>query len=84
MFWRKLIFVFGLFQLLAALSVSIGAMTVGFNQAYTSTAIVSMNDANSTNYLPVSEEQVSKIFLGILFKKQPNRYPISSRKVQEN
>lgn len=75
LFCREIYIVFGLFQLLAALSVSIGAMTVGFNQAYTSTAIVSMNDTKSDNYLPVSEEQVSKIFLGMLFKNNLTDIP---------
>ncbi|XP_014087057.2 facilitated trehalose transporter Tret1 isoform X1 [Bactrocera oleae] len=37
-------------QLLAALSVSMGSLVVGFSSAYTSPALVSMTDRNSTDF----------------------------------
>lgn len=56
-------------QILAALSVSIGSMVVGFSSAYTSPALVSMTD-NSTTPFEVTEQEVSScnhqsVFSGI-------------------
>lgn len=45
-------------QILAALSVSIGSMVVGFSSAYTSPALVSMTD-NTTTPFEVTEQEVS-------------------------
>lgn len=44
-------------QVLAALSVSMGSMVVGFSSAYTSPALVSMRDRNQTNF-DVSDQEV--------------------------
>lgn len=39
-----------IFQILAALSVSLGSLVVGFSSAYTSPALVSMENRNVTNF----------------------------------
>lgn len=46
-------------QVLAAISVSLGSMVVGYSQGYTSPALVSMNATDST--LTVSTQEVSLI-----------------------
>lgn len=45
-------------QILAALSVSLGSLVVGFSSAYTSPALVSMSDYNQTGF-EVSKQQAS-------------------------
>ena len=45
-----------IFQLIAAISVSIGSMVIGFNAAYTATALTSMSRENSTLNLTESEK----------------------------
>lgn len=55
----KLLINFFNHQILAALSVSIGSMVVGFASAYTSPALVSMTD-NTTTPFEVTEQEVSK------------------------
>ncbi|EAT32796.1 AAEL014972-PA [Aedes aegypti] len=47
-------------QVLAALSVSLGSMVVGFSSAYTSPALVSMKDRNITSF-EVTDQSVSSI-----------------------
>ena len=49
---------FCLFQILAAIAVSMGSMVVGFSSAYTSPALVSMRDPNITSF-EVTEQEVS-------------------------
>lgn len=45
-------------KVLAALSVSLGSMVVGFSSAYTSPALVSMKDRNITSF-EVTDQSVS-------------------------
>lgn len=47
-------------KVLAALSVSLGSMVVGFSSAYTSPALVSMKDRNITSF-EVTDQSVSSI-----------------------
>lgn len=49
-------------QVLAALSVSMGSMVVGFASAYTSPALVSMTNSNLTSF-EISKQEVSISFL---------------------
>lgn len=45
-------------QIMAALAVSLGSMTVGFSSGYTSPALPSMKDRNITDF-PVTDSEVS-------------------------
>lgn len=56
-FSEKKTIIFLKFQVLAALSVSLGSMVVGFSSAYTSPALVSMQDRNITSF-DITEQEV--------------------------
>lgn len=51
--------------MLAALTVSLGSMVVGFSSAYTSPALVSMQDRNITSF-DISDQEVSGKFSQII------------------
>ena len=54
------------FQVVAALSVSLGSMVVGFSCSYTSPALVSMKN-NATATFEVTTEMVSNLFIFFFF-----------------
>lgn len=59
-------FLFFIQQVLAALSVSLGSMVVGFSSAYTSPALVSMTDRNVTSF-DITDSEVIFLFTFLCF-----------------
>lgn len=47
---------------MAAIAVSLGSLIVGFSSGYTSPALPSMKEANTTNF-SMTPNQVNKIFV---------------------
>lgn len=68
-----------IFQILAALSVSLGSLVVGFSSAYTSPALVSMEDRNVTSF-EVTPQSVCYIIEYFLIK----RHFIAVKKISTN